>query len=252
MKLSPHAPSNSSVHLWLLYILSIAALIVGIFSIVRTMHSKERFGYTPVAFFSTKNSSETEEEGGILLQKNGNSLEIQANLIAKDITLTQSTGKLVNTVIFSKQFGTLSFYPQDGLDLNDDPSMAQLYPNKDLILFKSLIYEPLLTNSFILLTVYLTYHLGDSYGSDEVQSYVKFNNFEGQRQIQLWNGQYSNIAGGGTRSGTIFPLTGMYGNTTGKSITINIGVNNMSNDDKIRFMIGDPYQYFAVLQEISK
>jgi hypothetical protein len=87
-------------------------------------------------------------------------------------------------------------------------------------------YTPVSSNSFILIEYATAYEIPGS-NTDSFQSEI---NIAGT-QITYGYQQYTGTAGGGGRSGSLFPLMGRYTNSATTAITINVNARRILSDD---------------------
>jgi len=168
------------------------------------------------------NSSNNIKLGGTLteattINKNGNNLNLSGTgnvVISGDVT---ATGTIRSAAV--------------GQVLN----MAMLPPNATgTVLVNStsftnvaqVTYTPVSSNSFILIEYATAYEIS-GINTDSFQSEI---NVAGT-QITYGFQQYSGTAGGGGRSGSLFPLMGRYTNSSTSTITINVNARRISSDD---------------------
>jgi hypothetical protein len=115
-------------------------------------------------------------------------------------------------------------------------------------------YTPLMTLSCVLVAEFNASYTINAYGGDEWESRVLFT-WGGGSNNQVSGGRrqlFSNNPGGGTRSGCIFPIEGVFNYFTGGSapipMTISIQVRKVSGDDSLTL----DGSYFFRLTEIVK
>ena len=89
-------------------------------------------------------------------------------------------------------------------------------------------YTPKIATSYILIEYQTIYTLIGANG-DAINAYLQVNGETISTTYQLWNG----FVGGGTRSGTIFPIVGRYMNSTTTAKTIRVYINNNTDGDTI-------------------
>ena len=89
-------------------------------------------------------------------------------------------------------------------------------------------YTPVSNNSRVYVRYSTDYSVGGA-GADRLSSYVRINN----NTILLRNQSFSNVTGGGTRSGTIFPIEAVYTNTGIIALNVQIAANVPVGDDLI-------------------
>ena len=87
------------------------------------------------------------------------------------------------------------------------------------------IYTPLSSQSNIIIDFNSVYSVGGSNG-DSYTGYLYVGNTMVGRSYQQWN----NASGGGTRSGTLLPISGTYTNSALTTITISLRIVNTGND----------------------
>jgi hypothetical protein len=106
-------------------------------------------------------------------------------------------------------------------------------------------YTPKSSSSQIIIEYSTNYYLGGS-GADNISSFIYMNNTLIGKGYQQW----TSALGGGSRSGTVFPLIGMYDNNSIDTKQIVICVNNDTDSDPITIN-GDEGTWLKIT-EISK
>jgi len=92
-------------------------------------------------------------------------------------------------------------------------------------------YSPVIANSYLIIEYQSIYSLGGS-ATDSIYAYLNVYDSVNNR-ISLTYQQWNNGAGGGTRSGTIFPIVGRYTNDNTDTKTIRVDVYNHTDADTI-------------------
>jgi hypothetical protein len=90
-------------------------------------------------------------------------------------------------------------------------------------------YTPKITNSYLLFEYQTIYVLGGG-NNDEAYAYMYVND-PTEQTISSTYQHWINSSGGGTRSGTIFPIVGRYTNTNTSAKTIRVEVFNNTDSD---------------------
>jgi hypothetical protein len=91
-------------------------------------------------------------------------------------------------------------------------------------------YTPKITNSYLLFEYQTIYYLDGSLG-DSIDAYINVDDALGTQEITHTYQVWLNTTGGGSRSGTMFPITARYTNTTNVAKTIRVTVFNNSDDN---------------------
>jgi hypothetical protein len=86
-------------------------------------------------------------------------------------------------------------------------------------------YTPKIANSYIVIE-YQTIDYSDGSGDDSVYAYLYAKDFETDVRIGTTYQKWVGLAGGGTRSGTLFPIVGRYTNTNTNTKEIRVDINN--------------------------
>jgi hypothetical protein len=92
-------------------------------------------------------------------------------------------------------------------------------------------YTPKIANSYILIE-YQTKYTVSGGADDSVEAYLNVYDISDHRISQTYQ-QWINSQGGGTRSGTIFPIVGRYTNSNTSSKTIRVDVYNHTDLDRV-------------------
>lgn len=95
----------------------------------------------------------------------------------------------------------------------------------------SISYTPVYATSYLIVEYVTVYALGGS-GLDEMLSYLYVNDGN-DNQISFAYQKWVNGQGGGTRSGTIFPIIGRYTNTNKTAKQIRVDVYNHTDSDPV-------------------
>jgi hypothetical protein len=168
------------------------------------------------------NSSNNIKLGGTLteattINKNGNNLNLSGTgnvVISGDVTATgtirsAAAGQVLNMAMLPPN--------ATGTVLVNSTSFTNV---------AQVTYTPVSSNSFILIEYATAYEIS-GINTDSFQSEI---NVAGT-QITYGFQQYSGTAGGGGRSGSLFPLMGRYTNSSTSTITINVNARRISSDD---------------------
>ena len=109
-------------------------------------------------------------------------------------------------------------------------------------------YTPKCANSYIVVEYQTKYAFGGA-GADSLTAYVIVNDGSDHTVGQTYQ-QWVNTQGGGTRSGTIFPIVGRYsnGNKTAKNIIVKL--QNDTDSDAVT-VTGDDIMTFLKITEIG-
>jgi hypothetical protein len=143
-----------------------------------------------------------------------NNLDVSNNLTITGNVLSYGTisarqylpGQVVNLTMLGYTQTDLSQNPVDIIGATP----VQLF---------SYSYTPKISNSYIVFEYQTIYSFStDASSADIINAVIKVNGTEISRTYQQWN----SLVGGGTRSGTMFPIVGRYPNTSTVPITITI------------------------------
>ena len=92
-------------------------------------------------------------------------------------------------------------------------------------------YTPKIANSYIIIE-YQTINYSGGSANDEIYAYLySYDSID--NRIGTTYQKWMNGAGGGTRSGTLFPIVGRYTNTDTNSKTIRVDINNNGSNDQL-------------------
>ncbi|MEN5308941.1 hypothetical protein ABE425_15620 [Chryseobacterium cucumeris] len=128
--------------------------------------------------------------------------------------------------------------------LNPDSRRTDPITNGILCTLK---YKPISTNSKIIVEFNTPYFVA-GYDGDEFQSELKINGSTYAYGYQRWD--HHDTGGGGTRSGTLFPLQTQYINDSDSIITIDIYITRLDGDDFIQMK--NPGSDWFKITEIAK
>lgn len=128
--------------------------------------------------------------------------------------------------------------------LNPDSRRTDPITNGILCTLK---YKPISTNSKIIVEFNTPYFVA-GYDGDEFQSELKINGTTYAYGYQRWD--HHDTGGGGTRSGTLFPLQTQYINDSDSIITIDIYITRLDGDDFIQMR--NPGSDWFKITEITK
>jgi hypothetical protein len=151
------------------------------------------------------------------INKNGNNLNLSGSgnvVITGDVTATgtirsAAAGQVLNITM-----------------LPPNATGAVLVNSSSFTNVAQVTYTPVSSNSFILIEYATAYEIPGS-NTDSFQSEI---NIAGT-QITYGYQQYTGTAGGGGRSGSLFPLMGRYTNSATTAITINVNARRILSDD---------------------
>lgn len=108
-------------------------------------------------------------------------------------------------------------------------------------------YTPKSTSSYLWIEFNANYDFGDGSLGDDFWSNITVNGTE----IVAINQRMVNSAGGGTRSGTLFPISARYTNSTTSGIAITVQAKRGTADDNIR-VYGSSTSGYMRIQEIGR
>jgi hypothetical protein len=162
---------------------------------------------------------------------NGTTLDVSGNLTATGNILSYGTIKatqflprqIVNVVMLSNT------------DLIQIATRDISFGLTDTLFTYS--YIPKITNSYLLIEYQSIYYLNGSSG-DVINAYMNVVD-TGDNRISSTRQSWNAVEGGGTRSGTIFPIVGRYTNTTVVAKTIRVDVFNDTDADTITIQGND-------------
>jgi hypothetical protein len=109
-------------------------------------------------------------------------------------------------------------------------------------------YTPECANSYIVVDYQTKYFFGGG-NADSLYAYAYVNDGTDNRVGETYQ-QWIDAQGGGTRSGTIFPIVGRYSNANKTAKTIRVDVFNNTNDTVT--VTGDDIMTFLKITEIGK
>ena len=109
-------------------------------------------------------------------------------------------------------------------------SMRDVSAGNIISLF-SYSYTPKIANSYIVIEYQSIYFLNGS-GADSIDGYLYVTDVS-KNTISHTYQQWANSAGGGTRSGTMFPIVGRYTNTSVTAKSISVEVQNVTDSDTV-------------------
>lgn len=101
----------------------------------------------------------------------------------------------------------------------------------DIISLFSYSYTPKIANSYLVIEYQTIYFLNGS-GADSIDAYIHVTDVS-KNTISHTYQQWANGAGGGTRSGTIFPIVGRYTNTSVTAKSISVEIQNVTDADTV-------------------
>ena len=139
-------------------------------------------------------------------------------------------GTISKTVYNSGEVIKVSYYnassPEINLELSSVPGSGVGTAGNVTPLF-TVDVSPISSNSTIIIEVWLFYTIS-GYGSDTWSSMITLSGINIAVQTQYFNGGGT---GGGTRSGTLFPIKGFYTQSNQSNLTFEIQVQADSSDD---------------------
>ena len=161
---------------------------------------------------------------------NLNHLHIAGNLDVSGNILCDGTiyarqylpGQTVNTVMLSNSD------LNQAVDLNQ-AALTITVPHTNTLFTYS--YTPVIANSYLMIEYQTIYSLIGS-GGDSAWAYLNVYDTSDHRISQTYQ-QWNSAIGGGTRSGTIFPIVGRYTNSNTSQKTIRVDVFNNTHADNI-------------------
>ena len=150
---------------------------------------------------------------------NLNNLHVAGNLdVSGTIRAAQFLpGQVVNMVVLSNV--DLS---QNALTINANNTRTVFRYN----------YTPVIANSYILVEYQTNYSLGGA-GNDNVEAYLYSTDVINDNRIGQTAQKWVNSSGGGTRSGTIFPILGRYTNSNTTSKELRVDIYNITDSDPL-------------------
>jgi hypothetical protein len=153
--------------------------------------------------------------GSVIIGNNPNTatLSVGGTITATGTIRSSQSGQLLNTVVLN--------------ETNLGVSSSQNFANTTQTVAQY-IYTPVSTSSRILVEFHAKYDV-DGASSDEWKAFLKIGSTTIHTQTAMWK----SIDGGCGRGSNLFPIRGVYSNTTGSQITIKIDVQEISGDDDI-------------------
>lgn len=144
---------------------------------------------------------------------NLNNLHVAGNLdVSGTIRAAQFLpGQVVNMVVLSN------------VDLSQNALTVNAQTTRTVFRYN---YTPVIANSYVLVEYQTNYSL-IGWGNDSIQAYLYSTDVINDNRIGQTIQTWYNDVGGGTRSGTIFPILGRYtnSNTTSKEIRVDVFTN---------------------------
>lgn len=119
--------------------------------------------------------------------------------------------------------------------------------------FASFSYQPTLSNSNILIEVHAAYTSNYTNTQDTWVSGVFVNGSLVGYGKQFWimpNAAVSQVGGGGTRSGTLFPVAGLYSNANNTPLTITVAIGRDGGNNTLSVEAGQGF--FVKITEASQ
>lgn len=153
--------------------------------------------------------------GSVIVGNNSNNatLSVGGTITSTGSIRSSQSGQLLNTVLLNETDLGISSNQNFA---NTTQTVAQYN------------YTPISSNSKILIEFHSKYDV-DGSSNDEWRAYLKAGSTTLQTQTAIW--RLNDGAGG--RASNLFPIRGVFSNTTGSQITIKIDVQEISGDDDI-------------------
>ena len=123
------------------------------------------------------------------------------------------------------------------LDMNDLGQTVKIIGSGITDTIFLFTYYPKIANSYLLIEYQTSYSLVGG-ASDSMYAYLNVYDSDNHR-ISTTYQQWNNAQGGGTRSGTIFPIVGRYTNEDTTSKTIRVDVYNHTDADNVTIQSND-------------
>jgi hypothetical protein len=143
-----------------------------------------------------------------------------------DGTTFNVTGSILATQFLPGQVVNVKMLGYTQTDLSQNTAIITATNTSTIFTYT---YTPTVSNSDILCEYQTKYTVAGS-GSDTVWAYLYINGIDRSGETrQTWN----NSSGGGTRSGTIFPIVGRYTNTGVTGLAIRVDVYNGTDADTV-------------------
>jgi len=154
-----------------------------------------------------------------------NHLHVAGNLDVSGTILAAQflPGQVVNTLMLSNA--------NIGQYVNTGQTYKTIAAGSTVTLF-NYAYTPVIANSYLLIEYQSIYSLIGSQG-DSIWAYLYTTDDSSDNRIGQTYQQWNNGIGGGTRSGTIFPIIGRYTNTDTSLKTIRVDIYNATDADTI-------------------
>jgi hypothetical protein len=166
--------------------------------------------------YSTNQPLFLNPNGGIVIIGNNSNtatLSVGGTITASGTIRSSQSGQLLNTVLLN----------ETDLGISSNQNFANTTQT-----VSQYNYTPVSSNSKILIEFHAKYDV-DGSSNDEWRAYLKVGSATLQTQTAIW--KLNDGAGG--RASNLFPIRGVYSNTTGSQITIKIDVQEISGDDDI-------------------
>jgi len=146
-----------------------------------------------------------------------------------DGTTLNVTGSILPTQFLPGQVVNVKMLGYTQTDLSQNTIDISSNPTISTQTIFTYTYTPKIANSYILCEYQTKYTVAGG-GSDTVWAYLYINGIDRSGETrQTWN----NTSGGGTRSGTIFPIVGRYTNTDVTGLAIRVDVYNGTDADNL-------------------
>jgi hypothetical protein len=152
-------------------------------------------------------------------------LDVSGNILCDGTIYARQylPGQVVNTVMLSNT-------DLEQAVNNEYNNAFVISPDNTNTLF-TYSYTPVIANSYLVVEYQTIYSLVGA-SSDSIQAYLNVYDSYDNRISQTYQ-QWNNGAGGGTRSGTIFPILGRYTNYNTDTKTIRVDVYNSTDSDNL-------------------
>lgn len=161
------------------------------------------------------------------------------NLVFDGTTLAVS-GSVVATQFVAGQLVNIKMLSNTDLG----QSTRDVSAGNTISLF-SYSYTPKIANSYLVIEYQTIYVLNGS-GADSIDGYLYVTDGS-KNTISHTYQQWNNSAGGGTRSGTMFPIVGRYTNTSVTAKSISVEVQNATDADTVE-VAGDMSTWLKITE----
>ena len=171
-----------------------------------------------ISDYASNNHLLINPNGGVVsigTSKTSNTLNVGGTMTATGTIRSSAAGQVLNTVMLNES------------DLSISASGVTVYNTTSTVLQTT--YTPVSSSSKIFIEYHCKFDLPGS-SNDDWKSYLII----GSTTIQTREGIWTLADGGGGRGASLFPISGVYSNTTGNAITIKINVGAVSSDDTFK------------------